>query len=225
MSWQKLGGFALCLFALLVMGCDSGSDPADTVSENGGTGTDPETCRVQATAGREPGRDRPDIDTGSSVDDGDTVTTTPGEVGKPMPLEGRVSIVGMDEDLTDLETDAYEIEIAGDAAPAVMDGVLTVTLSRGGGCESHDFILVAAPRFREGQPVELPFAVVHDGNDDRCLAYLTDQVAFDLTKIQELYRTAHPTGDGLVFLAFRTPDGSACDYSGLAYDTAAGPSP
>ena len=227
MSWRKLGGFALCLVALLVMGCDSGSDPADTVSENGETGTDRETCRVQATAGREPKTetDGPDIDRGSGVDDGDTVTTTPDEVGDPTPLEGRVSIAGMDEDLGDLETDAYEIAIAGDAAPAVMDGILTVTLSRGGGCESHDFTLVAAPGFREGQPVELPFAIVHDGKDDRCEAYLTDQVAFDLTTIRDLYRTAHPAGDGLVFLAFQTPDGSACDYSGLAYDTAAGPSP
>ena len=225
MSLRKLGGFALCVIALLVMGCDSGSDPADAVSENGGTSTDRETCRVQATAGREPETDGPDIDTGSGLDDGDAVTTTPDEVGAPMPLEGRVSIAGMDEDLGDLETDAYEIAIAGDAAPAVMGGILTVTLSRGGGCESHDFTLVAAPGFREGQPVELPFAVVHDGKDDRCLAYLTDQVAFDLTTIRDLYRTAYPAGDGLVFLAFQTPDGSACAYSGLAYDTAAGPSP
>lgn len=227
MSWRILGGFALCLMALLFMGCDSGSDPPDTISDNGGTITDMETCRIEATAGREPETetDRQDIDTDPGMDDGDTVTVTPGDVADPTPLEGMVRIAGMDEDLTDLVTDAYEIAIAGDAAPAVMDGILTVTLSRGGGCENHDFILVAAPRFREGNPVELPFVIVHDGNDDRCLAYLTDQVAFDLTKIHDLYKTAYPAGDGHVFLAFRTPDGSACDYSGLAYDTAAGPAP
>ncbi len=225
MSWRIFGGFALCLIALFFMGCDSGSDSPDTVSENGGTSTDMETCRVQTTAEREPDTDRQDIDADSGMDDGDTVTVTPDDVADPTPIEGMVRIADMDEDLTDLATDAYEIAIAGDAAPAVMDGILTVTLSRGGGCENHDFILVAAPRFREGNPVELPFAIVHDGKDDRCEAYLTDQVAFDLTKIQELYGTTYPAGDGLVFLAFRTPDGSACDYSGLAYDAAAGPAP
>ena len=209
------------------MGCDSGSDPPDTISENGGTGTGLETCRITMVAGGEPETetDMQDIDTDSGMDDGDTVTTTPGDVGDHTPLEGMVRIADMDEDLTDLETDAYEIAIAGDAAPAVMDGILTVTLSRDGGCENHDFTLVAAPRFREGQPVELPFAIVHDGNDDRCERYLTDQVTFDLAKIQELYKTTYPAGDGLVFLAFRTPDGSVCDYSGLEYDTAADSSP
>ena len=226
MSLRRIGGFALCLIAILVMGCGSGSDSPDTASGNGGTDTVLETCRIMAVGGEhEAELDRQEIDTDSGMDDGDTVTTTPGDVGDPAPLEGMVSIAGMDEDLTGLETDAYEIAIAGDAAPAVMDDILTVTLSRGGGCENHEFTLVAAPRFREGQPVELPFAIVHDGNDDRCLAYLTDQVEFDLMKIRDLYKTAYPSGDGLVFLAFRTPDGSTCDYSGLEYDTAAGPSP
>ena len=152
----------------------------------------------------------------SDSSDDDTATTNPGDVDDPMPLQGTVE---MDEVLTDLETDAYEIAIAGDAAPEIMDDTLTVTLSRGGGCADHDFTLVVDSKSRMREPPELDFTIVHDNMGDVCEAYLTDEVEFDLTQIKDL------VGGGVVSLAFQTPDGSACDYEGLEYDTATGSSP
>ena len=167
-----------------------------------------------------------DVGMSDSSDD-DTATTTPGDVDDPEPLVGMVEIAGADEDLADLETDAYEIAIAGDNAPAIVDDVLTVTLSRGGGCpdEEHDFTLVVAPEFREKHPVELAVTIVHDNKGDMCEAYPTDEVEFDLMKIKDLYEAAYSEDDGVVSLAFQTPDGSACDYAGLAYNMDTGSSP
>ena len=54
------------------------------------------------------------------------------------PIEGMIRFAGLDEDVTDLVTDAYEIAIDGDAAPRIVDDFLVVTVSRGGGCEEHD---------------------------------------------------------------------------------------
>ena len=245
MRLRKLSGLVFCLMVLFVMGCGSGSDSTagngtgnggiDAPGNNGDT-DDPDlgdmACWIGMTAAA-PGDDAngvPEADTGdsgsmdvgmsdsSSNPDDDTSTTNPGDVDDPEPLVGMVEIAGTDEDLTDLETDAYEIAIAGDDAPAIVDDTLTVTLSRGGGCKDHDFTLVAAPEFREKDPVELAFTIVHDNMGDMCEAYLTDEVEFDLTKIKDLYEAAYPESDGVVSLAFQTPDGSACDYAGLDYD-------
>ena len=159
----------------------------------------------------------------SDSSDDDTATTTPGDVDDPEPLVGMVRIAEMDEDLADLETDVYEIAIAGDAEPSIEVDFLTVTLSRGGGCKDHDFTLVVDDNLRMRDPVELDFTIVNDNEDDMCEmyqeAYLTDKVKFDLMQIKDL------VGDGVVFLAFQTPDGSDCDYEGLEYDTATGASP
>ena len=170
------------------------------------------------TTGGVPEPEVEDVGTSDSSED-DTVTTTPDDVDDPEPLEGMVRIAGMDEDVTGLETDAYEIAIAGDNAPTIVGDTLTVTVSRGGGCpdEEHDFTLVAGHEFWEGDPVELDFTIVHDNYNDPCAAYPTDQVEFDLTQIKDLYVAAYPEGDG-VMLVFEAPDGSVCDSAGLLYD-------
>ena len=253
MRLRKLSGLALCLMVLFVMGCGSGSDSTAgngagnggiDAPDDGGDTDEPDmgdmACRIGMTAAA-PGDDANGVpetgmgDSGSmdvgmsdssSNPDDDTSTTNPGDVDDPAPLVGMVRIAGTDEDLTDLETDAYRITIAGAATPKITeDDFLVVTLSRGGGREEHDFTLVAASEFREKDPVELAFTIVHDNMGDMAEAYLTDEVEFDLTEIKDLYEAAYPAGDGVVSLAFQTPDGSACDYAGLAYDTATGASP
>ena len=106
----------------------------------------------------------------------------------------------------------------------IVDDTLTVTLSRGGGCADHDFTLVAGHEFWPGEPIELDFTIVHDNMGDMCEAYPTDPVEFDLTEIKDLYEATYPTGDGVVVLVFKTPDGSTCDSAGLEYDAAIGAS-
>ena len=213
---------------------DAPGDGDDTDDPNLGDGM---TCDIGGampepddTTGGVPEPEVDDVETSdsSSGSDDDTSTTNPGDVDDPEPLVGMVRIAEMDEDVTDLETDAYRITIAGAAAPKITeeDDFLIVTLSRGGGREEHEFTLVAAPEFREKDPVELAFTIVHDNMGDMAEAYLTNEVEFDLMKIKDLYEEAYPQGDGVVSLAFQTPDGSDCNYTGLEYDldmTAASP--
>ena len=218
-------------------GSAGGNGTGDGVAEPPGDGGDTEdpdlgddmTCEIGTTymaesddtAGGVPEPEVDDVEASdsSSGSDDDTATTTPDDVDDPEPIKGMVRVAGMDEDVTDLPTDAYRIAIAGDAAPAIMDDFLTVTLSRGGGCEDHDFTLVVDSRSRMREPPELDFTIVHDNMDDPCEMYPTDEVDFDLTQIKDL------VGGGVVSLAFQPPDGSACDYEGLEYDTATGSSP
>ena len=215
-------------------GSTGGNGTGDGVAEPPGDGGDTEdpdlgddmTCEIGTTymaesddtTGGVPEPEVDDVGTSDSSDD-DTATTTPDEVPDPEPLRGTVEIAGMDEDVTDLETDAYEIAIAGDDAPVIMGDTLTVTVSRGGGCpdEEHDFTLVADREFWEGDPVELDFTIVHDNYNDPCEAYPTDRVEFDLTAIKDRYAAAYPAGDG-VMLVFKAPDGSTCDMEGIRYD-------
>ena len=200
-------------------------DDGDTDDPNLGDGM---TCDIGAampepddTTGGVPEPEVDDVETGDSSDD-DTATATPDDVDDPEPLVGMVRIAEMDEDLTDLETDDYKIAIVGDDDPEIEGDTLTVTLSRGGLCEEHDFTLVADRDFWAGDPVELDFTIVHDNMGDMCEGYPTDPVEFDLTEIKEeikdLYEAEYPTGDGVVFLVFKTPDGSACNAAGLRYD-------
>ena len=180
----------------------------------------PYTADPDDTTGGLPESEVEDVETSDSSSNSDDISTTnPGDGAEPDPLEGMVRIAGMDEDLTDLETDDYEIVIRGDNAPTIVGDTLTVTVSRGGGCpdEEHDFTLVAGHEFWEGEPVELDFTIVHDNYNDPCEAYPTDQVEFYLTEIKARYKAAYPEGDG-VMLVFEAPDGSVCDSAGLLYD-------
>ena len=225
-----LSGFVCCLIVVLAMGCGSGSDS--------GAGDGTETGRAEA-----PGADAgapdppPDPDPGPAAmtcriqavmgDHDHSASLAPereigadeyGVQGLP-PIEGMIRFAGLDEDLTDLVTDAYEIAIDGDAAPRIVDDFLVVTVSRSGGCEEHDFTLVVGPRIRARAPPELDVAITHDNMGDACEAYMTDEVAFDLTALENMIP------QGVAFLTFRTPDGSDCAYAGLEYDSDTGTSP
>ena len=169
------------------------------------------TCRIQAVMG--------DHDHSASLAPEREISADQYGVQGLPPIEGRIRFAGLDEDVTDLVTDAYEIAIDGDAAPRIVDDFLVVTVSRGGGCEEHLFTLEVGPRIRARAPPELDVAITHDNMGDACEAYMTDEVAFDLKPIWD------PESQGAAFLTFRAPDGSDCAYAGLAYDSVTGTSP
>ena len=73
-------------------------------------------------------------------------------------------------------------------------------MSYSGGCEDHDFILVAADAFMESHPVQLAVAVAHDAHGDRCRAYLTETYGFDLTPVKTLYQEAYQEDAGTIVL-------------------------
>ena len=141
--------------------------------------------------------------------EGGTVTTTPGDGMDQPPYTGAVVINDRLAPLDQWGSDDYEIQTSGDHAPVIDGDTLTVTLSYGGGCETHDVTLVAYPSdvLPESYPVEIDVALAHDANGDQCEAYLTDTYVFDLTPIKTWYQEAYLDEAGtIVLLLLGVPD-------------------
>ena len=96
---------------------------------------------------------------------------------------------------------------------AVTDDTLTVSVSYAGGCRDHEFRLLKADSFMESDPVQLRITIVHDGNGDRCEAWITEQHSFDLSDIKARWRAAYRRESGVVQLRLR----DAVDDEALLY--------
>ena len=132
--------------------------------------------------------------------DGAVSTTPPADTDDP-PLDGSVVINDdVDRALALQESDAYELETDGARAPVIENDTLSLTVSYGGGCETHEFILVTDGSFMESDPVKLNVTLTHNANDDPCEAYPTERYSFDLAPIKTLYREAYGTDEGSVIL-------------------------
>ena len=99
--------------------------------------------------------------------------------------------------------DRYVIETRGGDAPVIAGDTLAITVSYSGGCEDHEFTLVASDAFAESYPVQLEVSLAHEANGDRCRAYLTETYGFDLTPIKTLYRKAYLEDAGTIVLLLR----------------------
>ena len=87
--------------------------------------------------------------------------------------------------------DPYELNAA-----TIMGDTLTVTVSYSGGCETHQFTLVASNVFLESYPVQLGASLAHDANGDTCERWVTEDWDFDLTPIKRMYQGGLPGGCG-----------------------------
>ena len=136
------------------------------------------------------------------------VSATPGEAADEEPARAEV-VIG---ESGPYESDPYMMAASGEADGPVIEGdTLTITVSFGGGCATHDFTLVTGAAFMESDPVMLDAHLIHDGHDDPCEAYLTEHVAFDLTPIRALYQEAYGADAGVVVLSIRDGDGNVLD--------------
>ena len=143
-------------------------------------------------------------------------TRTPGE---PTPVSvgrtdgtapaasqvGRVVVAGAD---ATLGNDDYVLNSA-----TITGDTLVVSVSYGGGCETHVFTLVITASFVESAPVRLPAVLRHDANGDPCEAWLTESYAFDLALVRARYQAVYGPGTGRVALQL---DGVPED--GLVYE-------
>lgn len=183
MSLQNIAGFALCLAALVVMGCDSGSSGVDT--------EDPDKAIISVSR------------------DDDLPPPSPLQGGVVINHEdAEPSQWGSDD--YDLQT-GEDIDTGEDRTPILEENTLTLTVSYGGGCRDHDFTLVAAMIANEEcdlPPVVLDVFLAHDDHDDPCEAYPTDRYDFDLTPIKEMYQDACGEDAGAVDLRLRDVSGN-----------------
>ena len=133
----------------------------------------------------------------------DPVAVVPGDVMKQPELMGEVVVNDAGLPVSHWGRGRYVIEARGDKAPAIEDDTLAVTLSYSGGCEDHEFTLVASDAFAESYPVQLEVSLAHEANGDRCRAYLTETYGFDLTPIQTLYQEVYQAAAGTILLLLR----------------------
>ncbi|MEL6344444.1 MAG: hypothetical protein AAFV53_15100 [Myxococcota bacterium] len=68
---------------------------------------------------------------------------------------------------------------------AIDDNELTVTVGYGGGCEDHFFRMCWDGSVAESAPVQISLNLIHDGNGDSCEAYITEDLVFDLSPLDE----------------------------------------
>ena len=140
---------------------------------------------------------------GQGSDDGEEgpASVSRGDVADHPPFTGLVVVNDMDAATDRWGSDAFDLEIQGDDAPAIEGDTLTLTVSYAGGCRRHDFTLVSDLEFREeADHVHLGVSLAHDANGDPCEAYPTEAYAFDLSPIKTLYRETYGNDDGPVTL-------------------------
>lgn len=81
---------------------------------------------------------------------------------------------------------------------------LTLVMSYGGGCQTHDFSVCFEPSFLESDPVQMRLRLTHDAHDDACLAIGSTTQRFDLHGIAAMYEDTYETLSGIVGTNFGT---------------------
>ena len=104
-------------------------------------------------------------------------------------------------------TDAYVINTA-----TIEGDTLQINVSYTGGCETHEFTLVAEERFLESFPVQLRVSLAHNANLDTCEDSITEAHQFDLTPIKTAYQKGYRTETGTIVLRLRDAPPSDLTY-------------
>ena len=118
---------------------------------------------------------------------GGTVSISAGQVDEPTPADPGLPRFAMDMAVAGDVFALQEARIEGD--------ILTLVVGYSGGCEAHEFMLLASLAATKSIPPQHMLKLVHEGNADACEAFLTSELRFDLTVFRGLY----PGSDGVAF--------------------------
>lgn len=67
--------------------------------------------------------------------------------------------------------------------------IMKLGVNYSGGCHSHEFrLFMSPPVFQESFPVQAKLWLQHENDDDPCDAIVSDELAFDISPILDLYR-------------------------------------
>lgn len=76
---------------------------------------------------------------------------------------------------------------------------LVVTVSYGGGCETHDITLCWPDQhFMESDPVQVNLEIFHDAHDDACEAYITEDRRLSVAPLRDAWHEAYGPGAGVI---------------------------
>lgn len=122
---------------------------------------------------------------------GDTTEGTTGDVDPGFdPSDKGVQMCG-----EPLIQDAYDIN---DPEPKVELDTLLLNVAYSGGCAEHEFGLCWDNGFLESDPVQVNIVIPHNGNDDRCDAYPSEVLSFDLSDLKAAWQDAYKQEHGTI---------------------------
>lgn len=80
-------------------------------------------------------------------------------------------------------------------------GIVAMTVSYGGGCETHSFELCwPSGEFQEEVPVSATLELLHTGPPDACEAWVTEDLELDVTPMAEAWTHAYGSSSGELVL-------------------------
>jgi len=174
----------LILSFLVLSACFKTEEPETDTGTNEDTGVATDTAEPDDVeeedpdSGIEPGDSGETEDTATNTDPDpedpvDTaVDTGSGDTGEPPLLTGELSVC------TPSHTDGYQLD------SLEMDGSdILVTLSYGGGCETHEWELCWNGLLAESFPMQASLELGHNANNDPCDGWLTETLRFDVSSI------------------------------------------
>jgi hypothetical protein len=85
---------------------------------------------------------------------------------------------------------------------------LELTVSFGGGCRDHAFVLLADAAWMESYPVQVGVRLAHDARGDSCKALLSRVLRFDLSPLKAAYAASYQAASGIIRLNVRDASAS-----------------
>jgi len=79
------------------------------------------------------------------------------------------------------------------------NNILHVNVSYGGGCEEHEFQLIASS-FMESEPVQVNVLLSHEDNDDPCDAWITENLSFNLLPLKKAWQHSYQEKSGTIVM-------------------------
>lgn len=74
-----------------------------------------------------------------------------------------------------------------------------INVSYGGGCEEHEFVLIATS-FMESYPVQVNVLLSHEDNDDPCDAWITEEMAFNISPLKKAWQEQYNKISGTIMI-------------------------
>lgn len=88
-------------------------------------------------------------------------------------------------------------------AAEVKGDSLWMTVSFGGGCRGHSFLLLADGAWMESYPVQTGVRLAHEDNNDNCKALVTRLLKWDLVPLKQAYARAYGPASGMIRINLR----------------------
>ena len=140
---------------------------------------------------------------GTEPGDDDDVSVTPGDIpDDDTKLVGNVVLLTGDDEVDDI--DQYGGDLYNFDSATITGDTLTVSVSYGGGCETHEFTLLVEPFFMEDGPfgTGIGISIAHEANGDMCERWVEESYHFDLTPIKKKYQEQYKKDAGSVHLGW-----------------------